>query len=271
MADLTRMIERIRSELGDPLQPFKTSAMVDGMTSWFDLPKQKIIPGSESVQVQDGAELVTLSSPNGYTMNYELGQLQLQTAPPNKSLVIISGSSWALFSDEEIKMYLQDAVNQHCFNRTIPERHLDTYGFITYRDTPITLDNLPEIEEPLVAWLATIGALWTLSTDAATDASIQTAEGTVVDRATRYQQVMGQISALTERYQEYCGQLNVGVFRIETLQFRRTAQRTGRLEPLYLPREYDDVRYPTRELPEVDGRNQDNSGVPSPLYSNYGL
>jgi hypothetical protein len=271
VADLLRMMERIRSELGDPLQPFKTSALSDGLTSWFDLPKQKIIPGSESVQVQDGATLVTLSSPDGYQMNYELGQLQIQSTPANGSLIIVSGSSWAMFSDEEIKQYLQDAINQHCFNRTIPERHYDTYGFITYRDTPITLTNLPDIEEPLVAWLATIGALWTLSTDAATDASIQTAEGTVVDRATRYQQVMSQISALTERYQEYCGQLNVGVFRIETLTFRRTAQRTGHLEPIFQPTEYDDTRFPTRELPQIDGRNQDNSGIPSQLYSNYGI
>lgn len=265
------MISRVRSELGDPLQPFKTSALSDGQTSWFDLPKQKIIPGSENVQVQDGANLVTLAPDTGYILNYELGQLQLQQTPDNNSLIIVSGSCWAMFADADIVMYIQDALNEHLFGQEETERHWDGYGFRTYRDTPIHLDNLPEIQEPLVAWLATTHALWTLATDASTDASIQTAEGTVVDRATRYSQMMNQISALTERYQEFCAQLNVGPFRIETLQLRRTSQRTGRLEPTFKPREYDDVRYPTRLLGPIDHRNDDNSGIPSPIYSNYGL
>ena len=74
---------------------------------------------------------------------------------------------------------------------------------------------------------------------------------------------MNQISAMTDRYQEFCGQLNVGVFRMETLQLRRTSQTTGRLVPIFEPREYDDPRWPQRELPPIDKRNVDNSGNPS--------
>jgi hypothetical protein len=270
MATVSDIIGRIRTELGDPIQPFRTSALCDGETSWFDLAKQQIIPGSETVEVILGASTTTLSTPSGYTLDYELGQLQLTTAPANTATILVFGSTWALFSDEELTVYVQDAVNEHCFNHQMSERRRDAFGFIDYRETQIALWNLPAIEEPLVTMLATIHAQWTLANDAATDANIQTAEGTVVDRATRYQQIMNQISAMTDRYQEFCGQLNVGVFRIETLQLRRTSQSTGRLIPIFEPREFDDPRWPQRQLSPIDHRDVDNSGIPSPIWSTYG-
>jgi hypothetical protein len=270
MATVSDITARMRTELGDPIQPFRTSALCDGETAWFDLPKQQIIPGSETVEVITGASTVVLMTPSGYTMDYLLGQLQLTTAPANEALVLVYGNAWAMFSDDDLMVYVKDAVNEHCYNRTISERRRDGFGFIVYRETPIGLHNLPAIEEPLVSMLATVHALWTLANDAATDASIQTAEGTSIDRATRYQQVMNQISAMTDRYQEFCAQLNVGVFRMETLQLRRTSQTTGRLVPIFKPREYDDPTWPKRELPPIDHRNDDNSGIPSPIWSTYG-
>ena len=270
MATVGDLITRVRIELGDPLQPFRTSALCDGQTAYFDLPKQQIVPGSETVEVIVGASTTTLTTPDDYTMDYLLGELQLVNKPANAALVMVYGNAWAMFNDFDLAVYIKDAVNEHCYNRYIPERRRDGYGFEVYRETPVGLHNLPAIEEPLVAWLATTHALWTLANDASTDASIQTAEGTVIDRATRYQQVMNQISALTDRYQEFCGQLNVGVFRLETLQLRRTSQTTGRLVPIFAPREYDDARWPQRELPPIDKRNVDNSGIPSPIWSTYG-
>ncbi len=271
MAVVQDIINRVRIELGDPIQPFRTLALCDGFTTWFDLPKQQIVPGSEVVEIQQGVTITTLVNGTGYQIDYLLGQLQLLGTPPvNNDVLIVSGTSWAMFNDSDITTYIGDAMNEHCFNRTITERRRDGFGFTVYRETPITLANLPAIEEPLVAWLATIHALWTLASDASTDASIQTAEGTVVDRATRYQQLMRQISALTERYQEFAGQLNVGPLRWETLQLRRTSTRTGRLVPVFKPREYDDPRWPQRELPPIDHRNDDNSGIPSPIWTIYG-
>jgi hypothetical protein len=270
MTTINALIGRIRNEIGDPVQPFRTSALCDGETSWFDLPKQQIIPGSETVDVTNGVGLTTLTTPADYTMNYQLGQLQLVTAPANQAVILITGSCWAMFSDDDLLTYVTDAANEHLLGRTITERYQDQHGWIDYRDTPVTLANLPPVEEPLVAMLATINVLWTLANDAASDASIQTAEGTVIDRAARYQQVMNQIGAMTERYQEFCAQLNVGVFRIETLQLRRTSQTTGRLVPVFKPREYDDHRWPQRELPPIDGRFDDDSGIPSPIWNSQG-
>ena len=185
MAAVSDIIARVRTELGDPVQPFRTSALCDGQTAWFDLPKQQIIQGSETVEIIVGSTTTTLATPADYTMDYQLGQLQLTTPPANGAIVMVFGNAWAMFSDDDLTVYVRDAVNEHCFNRTIPERRRDAFGFIVYRETPVGLWNLPAIEEPLIAWLATTHALWTLADDASTDASIQTAEGTVIDRATQ--------------------------------------------------------------------------------------
>lgn len=270
MTTLTDLIGRVRNEIGDPLQPFRTSAECDGQTSWFDLPKQQIVQGSEIVEVQAGVSLTQLSTPDGYVMDYQLGQLQLTTAPANNAVLIVNGQCWAMFSDDELTTHIVDALNQHLLGATITERYQDQHGWITYRDTAMTLSNLPPIEEPLVAMLATINVLWTLANDAASDASIQTAEGTVVDRATRYQQVMTQIGAMTDRYEEWCGQLNVGMFRVEMLDLRRVSKTTGRLVPIFKDREFDDHRWPQRKLPPIDSRYDDESGIPSPIWNSMG-
>jgi hypothetical protein len=118
--------------------------------------------------------------------------------------------------------------------------------------------------------LSTINTFWTLANDTATDFNISTAEGTNIDRTSQYGQIMGQIAALTERYQQLCGQLNVGIYRMETLQLRRTSYTTGRLVPGYASREYDDHRWPTRELPPIDKRYEDNSGIPDVIWNGQG-
>jgi hypothetical protein len=66
---------------------------------------------------------------------------------------------------------------------------------------------------------------------------------------------------------DYCNQLNVGMYRMETLNLRRTSKTTGRLVPLFKSREFDDHRWPTRLTPPIDHRNDDYSGVPTPLWS----
>ena len=320
MADITSMIARVRFEVGDPSQPFRSTGVGDGETVLFDLPKQELNETSMEVLVVNGAtqtaytdqtaaqpwnsalpyttgQVVTqgtgffqaLQTSTGhqpvaggnsfwedvtsttYTVNAALGKVILGQPVPVNALLIVSGTSWALFSDMDLYQLILESSLQHTYGQEIEERYRDAHGFIDYRETPKTLQNLPEIEEPLVIMLAVINCFWSMANDAATDSNIQTAEGTAIDRTTRYQHMMTQIQAMTARYQDYCGQLNVGLYRSETLQLRRISKTTGRLVPLFRPREYDDHRYPVREIPPVDHRYDDNSGVPSPLWSsNWG-
>lgn len=314
--NITDAIARVRFEIGDPPQPFRSTGIGDGATILFDLPKQELNEGSLEVLVINGATQTTYSdrtsaqpwssttsytsatvvtlgtgffqasqastnqqpvsggnsywadvTSTAYTVNAELGKVLIATPIPVNATLIISGTSWALFSDFDLYQIILDSCNQHVYGQEIEERYRDVHGFIAFRETPKTLLNLPAIEEPLVVMLAVVNCFWSLANDAASDANVQTAEGTVIDRTTRYQHLMNQIQALTARYMDYCGQLNVGLYRAETLQLRRTSRTTGRLVPLFRPREYDDHRFPVREIPAVDHRNDDNSGVPSPLWS----
>jgi hypothetical protein len=318
---LRDLIDRVRFQIGDPAMPFRTTALGDGQTVWYDLPKQEINRAAVlAVTVVDGAVQTVLvdfsyapqwsstvtyaigqqvqyelryytalesnineapvsggnsywsdGTATAYDIDAEIGQVFLGQPVPINATLIITGCAWSLFSNDELAQVAIDSVRQHTYGQEIEERYRDAHGFIAYRETPKSLANLPGIEEPLVEMLSVINALWSLANDAASDTNVQTAEGTVVDRTTRYRQIMEQVQAMTMRYQDYCGQLNVGLYRSETLQLRRVSYTTGRLVPLFKSREYDDHRWPVREIPPVDHRYDDNSGVPSPLWTgNWG-
>jgi hypothetical protein len=315
MAELSAILYRVRREIGDPPQPFRSTGVGDGQTILYDLPKQELNEGSLEVLFVSGATQTSLTdytsaqpwnsavsytvgtvvtfqtrfyscqvaqsgnqpvvggdadwadvTATAYTVNRTLGKIMLGQPIPLNSTLIVAGTSWSLFSDLELYPIIMESVLQHTYAQETEERYRDAHGFIDYRETPKMLQMLPAIEEPLVIMLSTINAFWTLANDASTDSNIQTAEGTSVDRTTRYTHLMNQIAAMTARYEDYCNQLNVGLYRWETLNLRRTSKTTGRLVPLFKSREYDDHRWPVRLIPAIDGRNQDNSGVPSPMW-----
>lgn len=320
MAELSTVLMRVRMEIGDPPQPFRSTGIGDGQTALYDLPKQELCENSlEVVYVQGAVQTtmidytraqpwnsalaytssitvtyqqrfyVSLQPGTGqvptaggnaywsdvtsvaYTVNTTLGKIMLGQPIPLNSLLIVAGKSWSLFSDYELFHIIVESVAQHTYAQETEERYRDARGFIDYRETPKMLQLLPAIEEPLVVMLSVINAFWALANDAATDSNINTAEGTNVDRTTRYQHLIQQIALMKARYEDYCAQLNVGLYRWETLPLRRISKTTGRLVPLFKPQEYDDHRWPTRLIPPVDHRNDDNSGVPSPLWSaNWG-
>ena len=319
---LKELMSRVRFQIGDPPMTFRTTALGDGQTVWYDLPKQEVnqaavlavtsISGAQEVPLIDYTYACAWSSTQSYVSGQQVtftlgfftaiqpstneapllggtpywrddtavayalepvqGQVFLSKPVPLGGSLVITGCSWALFSDFDLARIGIESTLQHTYVTQIEERYRDAHGFINYRETPKELSNLPMIEEPLVEMLTTINCFWVMTNDAASDSNIQTAEGTVVDRTTRYRQLMEQIQAMTQRYMDYCGQLNVGLYKSETLQLRRTSRTTGRLVPLFASREYDDHRWPQRLIPPVDARHQDNSGVPSPLwFGNWGV
>ena len=315
---MTDLIARVRAEIGDPPQPFRTTALGDGATQWFDLPKQQIM-AITTADIVNGASLTNLTDASAatawssaasyvtgqfvtyqnkyyqaaqnstnqlptnttywtditalaYTINDQMGQIQLGQPVPNNATLIMAGQSWSLFTDSELTTYLTDSVNQHCLGRTIKTRIRDYRGFIDYQEQPIGLSNMPPIEVPLVVMLATVNVFWTLANDVASDVNVHTAEGTSIDRSAQYGQIMSQIAAMTQRYQDLCGQLNVGVYRAETLTLRRASRTTGRLVPVYTDREYDDHGLPQRQLPPDRQALRGPSGIPDLFYAGpYGV
>src|ERR1044071_4684541 len=147
---MSEMIARVRNEIGDPLQPFMTTSLGDGMTQRYDLPKQNIDAGTLQVTIVNGATTTVLSSVTDYVLDAELGVLTLNDKVPNMATLLVQGYAWGLFSDDALETQITDSVNQHCFGRSIKERLHTRQGWIGYRNTPPTLDNLPPVEEPML-------------------------------------------------------------------------------------------------------------------------
>lgn len=261
------IINRVRIELGDTGAPFSDTFLGTGMISTFDLTEFNI--WNETVTWIRNQSPVILTKNTDYTMNYQEGRIFLIGASsplPQGDTLVISGQASGMFSDEELEDFINDAVLQHTNGRTIKTRFKDSNGFIKYAIVPIDLSNLPDIEGTLVALRATIDALWALATDASTDIDISSADGTTVPRSQRYQQLREQIEGMTERYQQLCAMLNIGLNRIEMSKIRRVSKTTNRLVPIFEDREYDDYEFPRRQLPPIDTRDEDESNLSSPIF-----
>lgn len=267
MATADAIITRIRSEIGDFGSPFRDDFTGGGELSAYDLSETNVLASTISVSLVENGEATELAQDTDYQVDSREGRVVLLgSRGPLRfgQSLIVQGSSQGMFSDDELGMYVNDALAQHAYGRTIQTRYRDSYGFIRYTDDAITLATLPPVEEPLLAYLAVVNVLWTLATDAASDASISTAEGTSVDRSTRYRQLMEHIDSIQGRYNSLAAQLNVGLGRIEQLTLRRVSRTTNRLVPIFKDREYDDAGYPERLIPPIDEPNMDESGIPSP-------
>jgi hypothetical protein len=212
---------------------------------------------------------VPLVAGTDYMLNTQEGRIFLTGAPaplPQGDNLLVSGQAGGMFSDQELEIFINDAVTQHTLGRSVKTRFRDSNGFIKYMEVPMDLTNLPQVEGTLIAQRASIDALWALATDASTDIDISSADGTTVPRSERYRQLRQQIDGMTDRYNQLCNMLNVGLNRIEMSKIRRVSRTTNRLVPVFVDREYDDYDLPKRQLPFIDERDTDTSNIPSPLF-----
>jgi len=261
------IISRVRVELGDTGAPFSDTFLGTGMVSTYDLTDFNI--WNETVTWIKNQVPVLLVKGTDYAMNYQEGRIFLTGAPsplPQGDTLVISGQASGMFSDEELSAFISDAVLQHTNGRTLKTRFKDSNGFVKYVTVPIDLSNLPDIEGTLVALRATVDALWALATDASTDIDISSADGTTVPRSQRYQQLRSQIDAMTERYNQLCAMLNIGLNSIEMSKIRRVSKTTNRLVPIFEDREYDDYDFPRRQLPPINSRDEDESNLQSQIF-----
>lgn len=261
------VIERVRAELGDLGSPFRDSFAGTGELGEYDLSESSI--ASAQVTLVNGGNVTTLTPDADYTLMPTEGRILLLGAHnplPDNVTLIVTGTASGMFSDQELTVFVDEAVRMHCKDRRRTYRARDSSGFIRMVEQPVTLANLPELELLPLALLATVNALWALATDASTDIDITTAEGTHVGRGQRFQQLMAMIDAVSARYKELCEQLQIGYYRIEMGTLRRISRTTGRLVPVYEAREFDDYRLPQRLIPEVDHRDDDTSGLPDQGY-----
>lgn len=266
MATEASLISSVRLELGDHLEPFRDSFRGTGDKDDYDLPARNI--SSLSVYTITGDDqIINLTEGTEYTVDRTEGIITFTEPPELDALYVVEGNANGIFTDTEIAHFIKGALSQHLKNRTTQVRYRDGNGFIQYDRESMTVDDLPDEEEILVTLLATIEALWALSTDAATDIDITTSEGTHIPRGQRWRQLISQIDILTDKYKELSLMMGVGLFAPEVLDMRRVSRTTGRLVPVFQSREYDEHGPPIRKLPPRSDRDNDPDGPASPFWS----
>ena len=230
MAHLYDLTYRVRLELGDQPQQFTFNATGDGSTIDYTLPCKPIDLGTLLVTVND----TPVPYPTGYTLEADAGVVHFVTPPPDGSTIVITGNKFRYFTDDDICLFINTAIEQHTYNRT------DSFGSV------VNIKSIPAVEEYPLAILAVIEALWVLATDAAFDINITAPDGVIIPRAQRYQQLTSIIAQRWEQYRTLCAQLNIGLWRIEMGTLRRISRTTNKLIPIYMPQEIDDARRPER-------------------------
>jgi hypothetical protein len=268
MADMSALIARTRTELGDLAEDFVVPAM--GGRPIIELGVRNIIPANVQVIVVEPGLPGTVVAEDRFMVTERTGILTLLDIPTEGAVVTVTGQHYPVWSETELTRFCTDAVSQHVHNRETVERYKDEHGHIRYERTDTVLADLPDVEVVPVSCLAAIEALWAAATDAATDIDVVTSEGTHIARGQRYDQIVEHIARLTGRYKEICSQLGVGLYRIEMRTLRRVSLTTGRLVPVFTPREYDEWDKPRRRLPPIDSPDEDESGIPSPIYGAWG-
>lgn len=230
MAVLSDLVSRVRIELGDLPKQFEYTATGDGQDKHFRTKIKPLDIASLYVTVNGSP----VAYPAGYTVEEQHGIIHFATAPTLGAEIKVSGTNFRYFTDEDITRFVNTAVSQHTFNRT------DSAG------RQVTLNSLPGVEEYPLVILATIEALWTLSTDSAFDINIIAPDGVTIPRDQRFNQLTNMVQQRWEQYKQLSSALNIGLWRIEIGTLRRTSRITNKLVPVYVPQEIDDSRRPER-------------------------
>lgn len=269
MAEISDVRKKVRRALGDSGARFKETFI--GGSAEYDLGYTRVGTLS-SVEIHDGSTVTVVPSTD-YALDATFGVLTLNTAVPSTAQLQVTGVYYGLFEDWEIDDFIDAAVLRHTHEREKVTRYREeATGFIRYESEPYTLATLPPIEDEALVVMATILALYEMTTDAASDIDVWTAEGTHLARGQRFDQLLEMIDALWARYRDFCEQLNIGLNHIEMSTLRRVSKLTGRLVPIFKEREYDEAgpgSYPKRLLPPIDSPYEDESGLPSPIWGPY--
>jgi hypothetical protein len=243
VADIT---SRVRLELGDLPKQFTLNYVGDGTTNVYNLNLKPIDVYTLNVYVNGSP----LANPAGYTIEADQGIIHFVHSPANNAAILVTGTVFRYFTDDDICLFVNTAVEQHTYNRT------NGLG------SKMTVALIPPVEEYPLAILATIEALWALATDASFDINIFAPDGVTVPRSERYNQLTNLIQQRWDQYKQLCSALNIGLWRIEMGTLRRISRTTNKLIPVYIPQEIDDARKPERVYLQNDllGRN------PMPSY-----
>jgi hypothetical protein len=236
--------KRLRMELGDYQERFQTSVTGDGFTRRFDLPQEVISTTGLSVILTDEEGNPVTLAPTDYDLDAQAGVITLPDALAHESTLTMTGVHYQFFTDDELDLFLRSAALKHTHSSEDLQVYRDPDGFKHFLYTNQTVDGLAPVEYHLVALLAATEALEVIQTDVAYDIDVTTAEGTSLPRTERFRNIAQLMATKQAMYDDLAAKLGVGLGRVEVFTLRRVSRTTGKLVPVYVDREYDDVRTP---------------------------
>jgi len=244
VATTQAMIQRVRLELGDLGKSFVENIIADGVSNRFQLQYNPVNATGMTVTVNG----VDKSSSANSSIEETTGVLVLTATPSAGHLIVVKGTHYRYFTENEMETIVEDAAKEHASKRT------DSLG------KPITLANLPAVEEYALSLYATTMALYTLATDASFDIDISAPDGVMIPRSERYRQLTEMAAVRHQQYRELCALMGIGLYAMEILTLRRISKTTNRYVPVYKPQEVDDKSFAQRA--EIPTPTYGDSNVP---------
>lgn len=241
------VLDKTRRILGDFGETFVAQIAADGQTVRFELPENIVDTIQVATVPAGGGETTVLTVTTDYVVDSYNGIVTTTTAPALGDVLLVAGLFYETWTDAVLIDYLFTAFALHTATRN-PPVHLDPIpGAI-----PPTLLIHP-VEERCVAILTAREVIRDQATAAAKDITIDTGDGTVIPRSQRYNQLVQEAARLDDEYQDLVDKLGLPTYdTLTVLDLQRVSYQTNRLVPLYVPREWDDRKYPQRVLTEIN-------------------
>lgn len=178
--------------------------------------------------------VLTPVAPTEYIVDERNGLLKFKNTTVLGKRCLVAGYFYEWFVDSDLEFYANGVLDEHLHGRD-----------------GLMLEDMDLTEVDVVAMGAVARALWSLVTQLSTEINVQTPEGMNIPASQRFQQVSAMLGHWEEEYARRAGALNVGLGALRVYQLRRISHQTGRLVPMYVPREYDDPRPPRRVRPPI--------------------
>lgn len=263
---------RLRLEIGDFEEGFESRVVSDGRSRRLEIPEEVVSPAGLTVEVFDvnGVSVGDLTAGSDFQMDYRAGVLVLDTALPAGQEVIIGGTHHQFFTDDELDLFVRSAALKHTHSAESLSVYRDALHFRHFLYSNQTIDTVPPVEHHVLALAAAVEALEVIRSDSAFDIDVTTAEGTSLPRTERFRNIGELIATKQARYDDLCAKLGVGLGRVEVFTVRRVSRTTGRLVPVYVDREYDDVRTPPLRVFAPRNLGVSGSGFVQPDPFAYG-
>jgi len=237
LATITAKAQLVPRDFGEEFQARVTG---DGTTMRFDLPKANVALSSVTVESTTPVTLTPAASfPPGsgeYWLDARQGVVTLGTPLADGIDLVAEGTGSLATVPDDLGQFIEIAFDMHTADRY----------------PAVTIDQLPPMEEYLVAILAVREALWSQVAEAAQEVNVDTPEGMHIPAGQRYQQLLGLIQQLDAHYKELSALLGVGLYAVEMFTLRRVSRTTNRLVPIYIAQEFDDHSPPIRIKPPIN-------------------